>query len=340
MQRGQTLTYNSRPRIRASAAIGGGKEGAGPLGADFDLITQDDLMGQDTWEQAESEMSLRAVELCLSKGGLTSGAVEALLCGDLLNQIIASGFAARQLGAPFIGLYGACSTMVEALVLGTALVDAGFRKNCVCAASSHFCAAERQYRYPLELGNQRPPSAQWTATAAGAALVDGEDRPGLARVTHGTLGKVIDYRIKDANHMGAAMAPAVADTLCAHLRDLDRSPADYDLIVTGDLGYIGRKLLLELVKARGVPIADAKLIDCGASLYDISQDTHAGGSGCGCIASILACHFLPMLESRSVHRLLALGSGAMLSPTSAMQGESIPSISYAVALEADDEWKL
>ena len=331
----QTLTYRDRPRVRASAAIAGAKEGKGPLGGDFDFIVQDDLLGQDTWEQAESELSRQTIELCLKKGGMTVSALEALLCGDLLNQIIASGFAGRALGVPFLGLYGACSTVIEAMVLGAALVDGGYRANCVCAASSHFCSAERQYRFPLELGTQRPPSAQWTATAAGAVLLDNAPEKGLARVTHGTLGRVIDYQISDVNHMGAAMAPAVADTLRAHLDDTGRSPADYDLIVTGDLGYIGRDILMELTKERGIALSDAQLVDCGASLYAKEQDCHAGGSGCGCIASVLASHFLPMLQNGQVKRLLALGSGAMLSPTSAQQGQSIPGISYAVALEAD-----
>lgn len=331
----QTLTYPNRPRVRASAAIAGAKEGAGPLGGDFDQVVQDELLGQDTWEQAESELSRRAIALCLKKGGLTPAALEALLCGDLLNQIIASGFAGRALGAPFLGLYGACSTVVEALVLGGALVDGGYRANCVCAASSHFCTAERQYRFPLELGNQRPPSAQWTATAAGAVLLDARRDKAMARLTHGTLGRVVDYQIADANHMGAAMAPAVADTLCAHLRDTGRSPADYDLIVTGDLGCIGRDILLELMKERGVPLEPGRLVDCGASLYNKEQDCHAGGSGCGCVASVLASHFLPMLADGRAARLLVLGSGAMLSTTSSQQGQSIPGLSYAVALEAD-----
>ena len=331
----QTLTYRDRPRVRASAAIAGAKEGKGPLGGDFDFIVQDDLLGQDTWEQAESELSRQTIELCLKKRGMTVSLLEALLCGDLLNQIIASGFAGRALGVPFLGLYGACSTVIEGMVLGAALVDGGYRANCVCAASSHFCSAERQYRFPLELGTQRPPSAQWTAPAAGAVLIDKAPEKGLARITHGTLGRVIDYQISDVNHMGAAMAPAVADTLQSHLEDTGRGPADYDLIVTGDLGCIGRDILMELTKKRGIALSDAQLVDCGASLYAKEQDCHAGGSGCGCIASVLASHFLPMLQSGQVKRLLALGSGAMLSPTSSQQGQSIPGISYAVALEAD-----
>ncbi len=329
----QTIQFNSMPVIAQAASVVGPKEGMGPLGEHFDVIVDDDLLGMDTWEQAEAEMMRRTASLCLKKAGLTEGGVEAMFCGDLLNQIIASGFAGRALSIPFFGLYGACSTMIEALILGAAMVDAGYRKNALCAASSHFCAAERQFRFPLEMGNQRPPSAQWTATASGAALVVGKSSQPLARITHGTIGVVTDYQIKDANQMGAAMAPAVASTITAHFTDTGRTPSDYDLILTGDLGYIGRNILWELMKERGMKIPDGKLIDCGASLYSKEQDTHAGGSGCGCIASVLCGKYLPMLMRGEYKRILALGSGAMLSPTSTMQGESIPSISYGVALE-------
>ncbi len=327
----RTFVYEERPVIRAAAAIVGPKEGQGPLGADFDVVLPDDLLGMGSWEKAESEMLRRAVELCASKSGVTIKAVDMMLAGDLQDQITASGFAARALGIPFFGLYGACSTFVESLVLGGVLVDGGLANRAVCAASSHFCAAERQYRFPLELGNQRPPYAQWTATAAGAALLSREDT-GLCRLTHGTVGRIVDYQIKDASHMGAAMAPAVADTLTAHFLDTGRAPQDYDQIVTGDLGIIGRELLMDLMRERGMPVEPERLSDCGASLYGPEQDAHAGGSGCGCIASVLSAHFLPLI-SGPFKRLLALGSGAMLSPATTQQGESIPSISYAVALE-------
>lgn len=328
----RTFVYEQRPSVRAAAAIAGPKEGQGPLGADFDVVLPDDLLGMASWEQAESEMLRRAVDLCASKAGVTIKAVDLLLAGDLQDQITASGFAARALGIPFFGLYGACSTFIESMVLGGALVDGGLADRVVCAASSHFCAAERQYRFPLELGNQRPPSAQWTATAAGAALLSREET-GLCSLTHGTVGRIVDYQIKDANHMGAAMAPAVADTLTAHFQDTGRSPQDYDQIVTGDLGFIGRELLMDLMRERGMPLAPERLSDCGASLYSPEQDAHAGGSGCGCIASVLSAHFMPLIAG-PFHRMLALGSGAMLSPATTQQGESIPSISYAVALEA------
>ena len=331
MQCIQTLIYQNRPGIRAWASIVGPKEGKGPMSADFDVILDDDLLGCESFELAESEMCKRAIELAVKKGGLDNRSIDALLCGDLLNQIYASGFAARALQMPFFGLYGACSTVIEALVLGAALVDGGYRRNCVCAASSHFCSAERQFRFPLELGVQRPPAAQWTATAAGALLVDSQSASVV--VTHGTIGRVIDYDITDANHMGAAMAPAVADTYQAHMKDTGRTHVAYDLIVTGDLGHVGRALLLELLTERGMPVPEEKLFDCGANLFAADQDVHAGASGCGCIASVLTGHCLPMIVSGKIVRLLALGSGAMLSPVSALQGQSIPGISYAVAIE-------
>jgi len=328
----RTFVYDEGPVVRAAATIVGPKEGQGPLGKEFDVVLPDDLLGMNTWEQAESEMMRRAVELCASKAGMTVKSVDLLLAGDLLDQITASGFAARALGIPFFGLYGACSTFIESLVLGGALVDGALADTAVCAASSHFCSAERQYRFPLELGNQRPPSAQWTATAAGAVLLSLEDQ-GLCRLTYGTVGRIVDYQIKDASHMGAAMAPAVADTLTAHFMDTRRAPQDYDQIVTGDLGYIGRELLMDLMQERGMPLIPERLVDCGASLYGPEQDAHAGGSGCGCIASVLSAHFLPLVAG-PFKRLLTLGSGAMLSPATTQQGESIPSISYAVSLEA------
>lgn len=326
-----TFLYKRRPRVLAAGSVAGKKEGAGPLGACFDEILPDDLLGKDTWEQAETEIALRAARRCLSKGGMTEKALDALLMGDLENQICASSFAARDLGAPFFGLYGACSTVIEALTLGAALVDGGFVVNCLCAASSHFCSAERQFRFPLELGTQRPPSAQWTATAAGAFLLHA--REGRARVECATVGRVIDEKIKDANHMGAAMAPAVASTLTDHFGDTGRDADDYSLIVTGDLGIYGRKLLLTLMADRGCPLSPEKLMDCGEMLFSPDQDAHAGGSGCGCVASVLAGHFLPMLTDGRAQRLLVLGSGAMLSPTSSQQGQTIPGISYAVSLE-------
>ena len=329
----QTFLYEHPPVIAAHASIAGPKEGEGPLAEWFDTVLEDDLLSQKSWELAEMEMVRRCVLDALNKARLPSEAIQAMLGGDLNNQIIASSFAARTLGMPFIGLYGACSTFVQALVTGAALISGGFLENAACVASSHFCTAERQFRFPLELGTQRPPQASRTATACGAAVLAREG-VGL-RVTSGTLGRVIDLNITDANHMGAAMAPAVYDTIAAHLADTGRSAEDFDLIATGDLGWIGRDLLLELCAAGGVALPPEKLIDCGASLYYKEQDAHAGGSGCGCVASVSCGWLMKRMEAGEFHRLLLVGSGAMLSPTSSQQGQSVPGIAYAACIEGE-----
>lgn len=328
----QTFVYGRPPAIAAHASIAGPKEGEGPLAEWFDVILEDDLLGQKSWELAEMEMVRRCVQRTLNGARLPDDAVQAMLGGDLNNQIIASSFAARALGMPFIGLYGACSTFVQSLVLGSALIDGGFLENAVCCASSHFCTAERQFRFPLELGTQRPPQASWTATACGSALLVPGREKGL-RVTSGTVGKIVDLNIADANHMGAAMAPAVFDCIDAHLADLGRTADDYDLIATGDLGWIGRNLLLALCDAAGTRMPPDKLIDCGASLFYQEQDAHAGGSGCGCVASVSCGWLMKRMERGEFRRLLLVGSGAMLSPTSSQQGQSVPGIAYAACIE-------
>ena len=330
----QTLVYKNPPVIAAHRSIAGKKEGDGPLGMWFDALLEDDLLGQKSWELAESEMVRRCARDALDAAGLSAGAVDALLGGDLNNQIIATSFAAKKLGAPFIGLYGACATFVEGLALGAALIDGGHIDTALVSASSHFCTAERQFRYPLELGTQRPPQASRTATACGAAVLSSDG--GDLRVTSGTIGRVIDLNITDANHMGAAMAPAVFDTIAAHLADAGRQAEDFDLIATGDLGWIGRDLLLALADAAGVDLPPEKLIDCGASLYSREQDTHAGGSGCGCVASVSCGWLMKRMEAGELNRLLLVGSGAMLSPTSSQQGQSVPGIAYAACIERSE----
>ena len=258
-----------------------------------------------------------------------------LLSGDLLNQIISAGFAARSLQIPFYGLYGACSTMSESLSLGAMLADGGYADKLICATCSHFCTAERQFRAPLELGNQRTPTAQWTVTASGAVMLCSGEAARRTRIhlTHTTCGKVIDLGVKDQNNMGAAMAPAACDTIAAHFKDMGRSFADYDLIVTGDLGILGRKLLIELLKQEGIDVLPEKLFDCGCEIFHLQQDTHCGGSGCGCAASMLCAHILPRIAKGELRRVLFMATGALLSPTSSMQGESIPGVAHAVVLE-------
>ncbi len=327
----QTLKFANPPRVASSAAIVGPKEGAGPLGNTFDRVMPDTLDGEQTWEKAERKMVKDAVNTALQKASMTKNQIDFFMAGDLLNQIISSNFAARDLGVPFIGLYGACSTMVEGMCVGSIVIDGGFANNIAIAASSHYDAAERQYRFPTELGTQRPPSAQWTVTGAGSMVI-GSNGIGPA-ITHATIGKVIDLGIKDANDMGSAMAPAAADTIITHFKDTGRQPSDYDLIITGDLASIGHSLTMQLVKQAGYDISQ-NYTDCGILVFDPSQDTHAGGSGCGCSAVVLSSYIMAQMKSGKYKRILAVGTGALLSPTSSMQGESIPGIGHAVVLDA------
>ena len=328
----QSFIFEQPPLVAAYASTVGPKEGKGPLAKWFDCILPDDLLGQKSWEKAESEMLRRCALDAVSRAGMTDSQVQAFMAGDLNAQIIASGFCARELSTPFLGLYGACSTFVESIVTGAALISGGMLQNALCGASSHFCTAERQFRTPLEMGTQRTPSAQWTATAAGCVVLKNAAGSGI-RVASGTLGRVIDYRIKDANHMGAAMAPAVRDTIRAHFEDMGFGAEHYDLVVTGDLGWIGRELPIELLDECGAHVPPEKLVDCGASLFFKEQDPHAGGSGCGCVASVGCSWIMKRMAAGELRRVLLVGSGAMLSTTSGLQGESIPSIAYAAGLE-------
>ena len=331
-----TILLPNRPRILAGVAIAGRKEGQGPLRDDFDQIIDDDLFGEETWEKAESRFQYTAADLAIRKAGLTHGQIDAALGGDLLDQIMAASLAVRELHTPFIGLYGACSTMAESLCLAAMLVDGGYLRHAVCTASSHFCTAERQYRFPLEYGCQRPPTAQWTVTGAGSAVVSADEkRPAVCRCTHVTLGRIVDMAVKDANNMGAAMAPAAADTLRRHLTDTGRTAADYDLIISGDLGLVGHDLLLTLMKHSSTPLDPARYLDCGLAIFTPDQDVHAGGSGCGCSAVTLCGHIFNRFRQGELRRVLFMATGALLSPTSSQQGDTIPGIAHAIALEAD-----
>ena len=331
-----TIVLPSRPRLAAGAAIAGKKEGEGPLRRDFDTIIDDDLFGEESWEKAESRFQYAAADTALKKAGLTPSQVDVALGGDLLNQIMAASMAARELHIPFLGLYGACSTMAESLCVGAMLVDGGYARHALCTASSHFCSAERQYRFPLEYGCQRPPTAQWTVTGAGSSVLSSDERlPALCCATHVTIGRIVDMSIKDANNMGAAMAPAAADTIARHLTDTGRTAADYDLIITGDLGRVGHDVLLELMQERHLPLDPARYIDCGLEVFSEDQDTHCGGSGCGCSAVVLNGHILRRFREGELKRVLFMATGALLSPTTSQQGESIPGIAHAIVLEAD-----
>ncbi len=329
-----SIRLEHAPAIHSFACIVGQKEGEGPMGECFDRIEQDPYFGEETWEQAESRLQADTLQLALEKGNLQPAALDCIIAGDLVNQCTSSTFALRSLGVPFLGVYGACSTMAESLLVASLLVDGGFCQNAAAVTSSHFSTAERQFRFPLSYGGQRTPTSQWTCTASGAVVVSAEgDAP---RLQGACIGKIVDYGITDANNMGAAMAPAAADTIFRYLQDTRTTPDDYDMIVTGDLGNIGSALLLDLLKAQGVDIS-AQHHDCGAMMFDEhSQDTHAGGSGCGCAGSLLCGHFLPMLKRGEIRRILFAATGALLSPMSSQQGESIPGISHLVEITAEE----
>lgn len=331
----RTVALPGRPGVAAWASVAGQKEKDGPYGFAFDIVIPDELNGQQSFEAAERSMLETAISLCTSHGHCALADVQMLLAGDLLNQIVSAGFAARNLCIPFYGLYGACSTMSESLSVGSMFCDGGFADRLICATCSHFCTAERQYRGPLELGGQRTPTAQWTVTGAGAVMLTGGAAAACAPVvlTHTTCGRVIDFGIADQTNMGAAMAPAAADTIAAHFADTKRTADDFDLIVTGDLGCHGRELLLELLVQKGIKIPAEKLFDCGCEIFSPEQDTHCGGSGCGCAASMLCAHILPELAAGRLGRVLFMATGALLSPTTSMQGESIPGVAHAVVLE-------
>ncbi len=315
--------------IIAAASVVGSNEYAGPLGAVFDMHDPTDKFGQDTWERAESEMQRRALTLALHKASLSDEDIDALFAGDLLNQCVASAYGLKGYQIPYFGLYGACSTSVEGLMLAAALHSAGYLSRCAVVASSHYCSAERQYRTPLEYGSQRTPTAQWTVTGAGAFLIGGG---GEVKLRSAMPGIVVDKGIRDANNMGAAMAPAVLDTLVRYFKASGTTPREYDMIVTGDLGYEGGSILCELMLAEGYDIRD-RYHDCGKMIYSKSeQDKHAGGSGCGCAASVTASYLLPKLASGELGNILLIATGAMMSPSSIMQGDAIPSVAHLIQL--------
>ncbi len=326
----QTFKLLEPPSITANACVAGKKEGEGPLKESFDFVGEDSFFGEKTWEKAESTILKKAFEIALKKASLKEEDIRCAFAGDLLNQCISSSFAMRETGIPFFGLYGACSTMAESLALASLTVEGGFADRALAATSSHFCSAERQYRTPLNYGAQRTPTAQWTVTGAGAAIVTAEG-PG-PYVTHITPGKIVDAGIKDPNNMGAAMAPAAYDTLRAHFDDLKLTPEDYDLVVTGDLGLVGSEVLIDFFKSDGVELAP-RYNDCGLMIFSLEeQDVHAGGSGCGCGASVLCGHLLNSMRAGRYKKILFAATGALLSPTSTMQGESIPSVCCAVSI--------
>jgi stage V sporulation protein AD len=326
----QTIAFTEPPIILSRACVVGPKEGEGPLKGSFDKVIADNYYNEKTWEKAEQKMLQEAMEIALGKANLQPDDMDFLLAGDLLNQLISANYTARNLGIPFLGLYGACSTMVESLVVGSILIDGGYAEKVLAGASSHYDTAERQFRFPTELGTQRPLSAQWTVTGAGSIILS---KAGLGpRITHATVGKVVDMGISDSNDMGSAMAPAAADTMMKHFEDTNRGPQDYDLIITGDLASIGKALTQQLVTKANYNL-NKNYTDCGMLIYDPIQDTHAGGSGCGCSAVVLCGKILKDMDEGKFKRILVIGTGALLSPTSILQGESIPGIGHAVVIE-------
>jgi len=326
----QTLVFKKKIVLMEAASIVGPKEGQGPLAQYFDLILADDLLGEKSWEKAEQRIMIDTIRLALGKANLTEDDIEYFLAGDLLNQIITASFSARELQIPFLGIYGACSTIIEGLALGASLIEAGFADRVLTASSSHNCTAERQYRAPTELGVQLTPTAQCTVTGAGVGILSSQGT-GPA-ITHATIGKVIDMGIKDPSDMGTAMAPAAADTLNQHFQDTNRTPNYYDLILTGDLAQIGSDILRELMRKNGT-LLGTNYNDSGIMVFDKKQGVNSGGSGCGCIASITCSYVYKKMLAGELKKVLLVGTGALLSTTTYQQKESIPGIAHAIALE-------
>ncbi len=327
----QTIKFSNPPIVVNTACIVGPKEGEGPLANYFDKCLDDEFWGEKTWEKAESKIIKETVNSVIAKSNIPSSNIDYCFAGDLLNQCISSSFGLRDLNIPFIGIFGACSTFVEGLILSSIFIDGKAGNNCICAASSHFCSAEKQFRFPLELGNQRPPSSQWTVTGAGSAIVSNSGSG--PKITYATIGKIVDMGIKDANSMGAAMAPAALDTILTHFKDTGRNPSYYDAILTGDLGHIGKEIVIDLAQKQGYNIK-SNYNDCGVLIFDKeTQDTHSGGSGCACCGTVFSGFLYNQLQTGKIKKLLLVATGALTNATSSQQGESIPGIAHAISIE-------
>ena len=326
----QTIKFNTPPTITDCNSIVGPKEAQGPLCKYFDQTLEDEFWGEKSWEKAESKIIKENVNALVTKSGISATDIDCIFAGDLLNQCISSSFGLRDCNIPFVGMFGACSTFVESMCMGAIAIE-GFANHVVCATSSHFCSAEKQFRFPLELGNQRPPTSQWTVTGSGAALLS---KNGCGPyITNITLGKIVDLGIKDANNMGAAMAPAFADTLLTHFADTGRNPNYYDAIISGDLGKIGKDIAIDIAMSKGFNIK-SNYNDCGLLVFDNnSQDTHAGGSGCACCGTVFSGFLFKQLKEKKIKKLLLIATGALMNSTSSQQGESIPGIAHAVSIE-------
>ncbi len=328
----QTMTFKNPPYVVGRMSVVGEKEGKGPLGKYFQKVVSDDKMGEKTFEKAEYDLLEAAITGAIESAGMRPNEVGIMLAGDLLNQITSSSYVARELNIPYVGMYGACSTMSESLIVGAILLNSGFYDSAVCATVSHFATAERQFRYPLEYGCQRPPYAQWTVTGAGATVLGhAVDGKGI-RLVAATVGRVVDYGTNDLNNMGAAMAPAAADSLSALFKETCTSPSDYDLILTGDLGKLGSDILRDLMRERGFELG-SNYNDCGCLVYDVTQKCYQGGSRCGCSASVLNSYVFDGMERGKYKRVALFATGALMSTQSCYQGETIPCISHGVIFE-------
>ena len=327
----QTIKFDTPPTILETASIVGPKEANGPLAKYFDQCLQDEFWGEKTWEKAESKILKETCNLAITKSGIPQEQIDFCFAGDLLNQCISTNFGLRESNIPFFGIFGACSTFVESMCLGSVFVEGNAAQNVLCATSSHFCSAEKQFRFPLELGNQRPPSAQWTVTGSGAVVLTKTGNGPF--ITNITPGKIIDMGIKDGNNMGAAMAPAALDTLITHFKDTGRNPSYYDGIFTGDLGYIGKDILIELAQTKGYNIK-SNYNDCGVLMFDKNaQDTHSGGSGCACIATVFSGYLFNKIKEKKYKKILLIATGALMNSTTSQQGETIPGIAHAISIE-------
>lgn len=328
----RTIYFKNKPVIKAVSSIGGPKESAGCLSEYIETKLTDDMFGEKTYEKAESKMLFTVINSVIKKGGLKANDVDTVIAGDLLNQIISSTFAVRNFNCGYLGVYNACSTFSESMIIGASLIDGGYMDNVICASASHFSSAERQYRYPLELGSTRPPQSQWTVTGAGASLI--AKKGGGVAITCATIGRITDFGVVDANNMGAAMAPAAADTFLTHFDDTGLSPQDYDLIVTGDLGTLGSRIFKDLVWEKGYDIQN-RHVDCGELVYNLCEEEYQGGSGAGCCTLVFNSYLYKMLCDKKIKKLLFMPTGALLSSVSSQQGESIPGISHAVGIECE-----
>lgn len=327
----RTIYFKNKPTIIATSSVGGPKESSGSIGKFFETKLNDDMFGEKSFEKAETKILFTAISGAIKNSKKKENEIDAIIAGDLLNQIIASTFTARNFKCGYLGVYNACATFTEALLIGSTMIDGGYLNNVVCATSSHFSSAERQYRYPLELGSTRPPQSQWTVTGAGACVLS---TSGVGpKITGATIGRVVDYGVTDTNNMGAAMAAPAADTLFAHFSETSLTPSDYDLIITGDLGTLGSRIFKDLIWEKGFDV-EKQHVDCGELIYNICESDYQGGSGAGCSSLVFSSYIYDRIKNKKFNKIILMATGALLSSVSSQQGESIPGIAHAVVVES------